>query len=38
MVLDGIIVESTEHLEALIVDLPDESKIALRLLWANLSQ
>jgi len=33
LVLNGIEVGSKEHLEELIMDLPEESKIALRLIY-----
>lgn len=35
MKLDGVDIESSEHLETLIADLPEESKIALRLIWQD---
>lgn len=38
MILDGIMVESLEHLESLILDLPIESQESLRILWDELHQ
>jgi hypothetical protein len=37
MILNGILVESKEHLETLIVDFPEESQVSLRLLWDELN-
>jgi hypothetical protein len=35
MTLNGIVIQSAEHLNELIADLPDESKIALQALFAE---
>lgn len=37
MILDGVLIESLEHLESLIVDLPIESQECLRIVWAELN-
>jgi len=37
MILDGILIESLEHLESLIVDLPIESQESLRIIWSELN-
>lgn len=37
MIVDGIIIQSTEHLEEVIALLSEESKISLRLIWEELN-
>ena len=38
MIVNGVNVESSEHLETLITDMDEESKIGVRLLYAEENQ
>lgn len=38
MIINGTVVDSSEHLETLIIDMDEESKIGVRLLYAEENQ
>jgi hypothetical protein len=38
MIIDGIQIQSKEHLEEVISAMPEDSKVALRLIYDNLNK